>query len=57
MTSDNEKDMVTIKVNYAKLSQYINGAIFFLSKVKDALEKAEFKKKHKNPHKMDRGAW
>lgn len=44
-TEDNEKGTLTVNVNYAKAAQHIHGAIHFLQKVLEDLDKAALEKK------------
>ena len=44
-TEDNETGNLTITVNYAKAAQHIHGAIHFLQKVLEDLDKAALEKK------------
>ena len=56
IAEDNEKGVLTIDVNYAQFAQHLNGAIYFLTKVREDLEKAALMKKV-NGTKDDNGAW
>lgn len=52
-SEDNEKGVLTIDVNYAKFAQHLNGAIHFLTLIRQDLEKAALNKKVKE----DNGEW